>query len=333
MHILSGFLGSGKTTLLNRLLKTPEFANTLVIINEFGDVALDHLLVEKSTDSIIELSNGCLCCSIRGELVETLHDVANLDVERIVIETTGIADPLPVMQSITAHPNLAAHFKLASTLVVFDLVRGEEIFAANEEARRQLALGDLILFTKADLLNSPDRETAIKRTKRLLANIAPSANFLDSKDCSSISSKLLDTVNAPEARGTIHATAHDKTYKSVTLRSEEPFPGTLIERFIDNVFHNHGDNILRIKGLVQTTEQPTRPMVLQVSGKLIHPVEYLEKWPQETAETVLVVIVQNMDPSLISRVFDSFSGKIAVDTPDFDTIENNPLAIPGFNSS
>ena len=277
VHILSGFLGSGKTTLLNQLLRMPNFANTLVIINEFGDVALDHLLVEKSTDTIIELSNGCLCCSIRGELVDTLLNLADIDVERIIIETTGIADPLPVMQSITAHPTLAAQFKLAPTAVVFDLARGEEVIATNEDAKRQLALADAIILTKADLLEEAEKSAAIKQAEALIRSINSSAIVVKSQDCDSVAVHLLEPGKLLQLPANSAKPNHAQTYKSLTLRYPAVLSISAIERFTDHILHSYGDNILRIKGLVLTSERPGQPLVLQVSGKMMHPPEYLEK--------------------------------------------------------
>ena len=149
--LLTGFLGSGKTTFLNRILKLDEFKNSLVIVNEFGSVPVDHLLVEKSAETIYELSNGCLCCNMRGELVETL---ANLDLtrfDRIFIETTGIADPLPVFQTLAFNPDLASRLQPSLILSVFDLARGKELISAHAEAQHQLAIADQILLTKQDI--------------------------------------------------------------------------------------------------------------------------------------------------------------------------------------
>ncbi len=333
VHILSGFLGSGKTTFLNQLLNLPEFSNTLVIINEFGEVALDHLLVERSTDTIIELANGCLCCSIRGELVDTLQDVADLDCERIIIETTGIADPLPVMQAITAHPNLAAKLKLAATLVVFDLVRGENLIQEYQDARRQLALGDIILLTKADMLDEPAKSRNTQQAETLLKRINPSAVILNTCHHKSISPDILEINATPDIAADKITIGHDRTYKSTTLQCASPLPLAVIERIISHILGQYGDNILRIKGLVLTTEKPDQPLVLQVSGHIMHQPEYLKKWSPGAEKTALVVIVQDMDPSIIRRIFDSLSGKVSIDTPDFEAIDNNPLSVPGFNQS
>ncbi len=156
--ILTGFLGAGKTTLLNRLLKDPALTDTAVIINEFGEVAIDHLLVETSNDGVIELSDGCLCCTVRGELIDTLADLMDRmqtgrirPLKRVVVETTGLADPAPVMQSVIGHPALAQSYRLDGVVTAVDAVNGTATLAAHEEAVKQAAVADRLVVTKADL--------------------------------------------------------------------------------------------------------------------------------------------------------------------------------------
>jgi G3E family GTPase len=158
VSVLTGFLGAGKTTLLNRLLKDPALTDTAVIINEFGDVAIDHLLVEQSSDGVIELSDGCLCCTVRGELVDTLADLVDRmqrgkigKLKRVVIETTGLADPTPVLQSIMAHPALVQAYRLDGVITLVDAVNGAATLDAHAEAVKQVAVADRIVISKGDL--------------------------------------------------------------------------------------------------------------------------------------------------------------------------------------
>ncbi len=153
--ILTGFLGAGKSTLLNRILKDPAMKDAAVIINEFGDVGIDHLLVESSGDAIIELSDGCLCCTVRGELVDTLANLMDAvqtgrvkPVKRVVIETTGLADPAPVMQAIMGNPIIATNFELDGVVTVVDAVNGLQTLTNHEEARRQVAVADRLIVSK-----------------------------------------------------------------------------------------------------------------------------------------------------------------------------------------
>ncbi|SES34426.1 GTP-binding protein [Rhizobium sp. NFR03] len=182
VSILTGFLGAGKTTLLNRLLKDPDLSDTAVIINEFGDVSLDHLLVESSGDGVIELADGCLCCTVRGELVDTLADLMDRmqtgkirPLKRVVIETTGLADPAPVMQSVMGHPTLQQSYRLDGLVTVVDAVNGLSTLDHHVEAVKQVAVADRLVLTKATLA-SPETLATLKAR---LAELNPRAPVLD----------------------------------------------------------------------------------------------------------------------------------------------------------
>ena len=167
LSVITGFLGSGKTTLLNRILKDPQMADTAVIINEFGDVGLDHLLVDQASDGVLELSSGCLCCTIRGDLVTTLEDLlrrldnGRLDkLARVVIETTGLADPAPILHTVMLHPYLMLRYRLESVVTLVDGVNGLATLDTHEEARRQAAVADRLVLTKTDLLADEEADLA-----------------------------------------------------------------------------------------------------------------------------------------------------------------------------
>ncbi|MCK3780395.1 GTP-binding protein [Ensifer sesbaniae] len=172
VSILTGFLGAGKTTLLNRLLKDPDLSDTAVIINEFGDVSIDHLLVEASSDGVIELSDGCLCCTVRGELVDTLADLMDRmqtgkikPLKRVVIETTGLADPAPVLQSVIGNPIIAQNFRLDGVVTVVDAVNGLQTIANHEEALKQVAVADRIVISKTGLADASERDALTVRIR------------------------------------------------------------------------------------------------------------------------------------------------------------------------
>jgi len=182
VSILTGFLGAGKSTLLNRILKDPEMRDTAVVINEFGDVGIDHLLVESSGDAIIELSDGCLCCTVRGELVDTLAMLMDRmqtgrsrPLRRVVIETTGLADPAPVMQAIMGNPVIAESFDLDGMVTVVDAVNGLQSLANHEEARKQVAVADRLIISKAGMAGAASAE-ALEARLRLLN---PRAQIVD----------------------------------------------------------------------------------------------------------------------------------------------------------
>ncbi|MBA8836874.1 GTP-binding protein [Ochrobactrum sp. RH2CCR150] len=186
VSVLTGFLGSGKTTLLNRLLKDPALSDTAVIINEFGEVGIDHLLVEQASEGVIELSDGCLCCTVRGELVDTLADLIDRlqtgrikALKRVIIETTGLADPAPVLHSIMGHPVLMQAFRLDGVLTTVDAVNGMSTLDNHEEAVKQAAMADRIILTKSDL---PEAQAGLAALKARLRALNPGAEILTAGD-------------------------------------------------------------------------------------------------------------------------------------------------------
>ncbi|MBJ6132738.1 GTP-binding protein [Ochrobactrum sp. Q0168] len=186
VSVLTGFLGSGKTTLLNRLLKDPALSDTAVIINEFGEVGIDHLLVEQASEGVIELSDGCLCCTVRGELVDTLADLIDRlqtgrikALKRVIIETTGLADPAPVLHSIMGHPVLMQAFRLDGVLTTVDAVNGMATLDNHEEAVKQAAMADRIILTKSDL---PEAQAGLQALKARLRALNPGAEILTAGD-------------------------------------------------------------------------------------------------------------------------------------------------------
>ncbi len=333
VHILSGFLGSGKTTFLNHLLKRTEFANSLVIVNEFGEISLDHLLVESSTDTVIELANGCLCCSIRGDLLDTLLELRERKFNRIFIETTGIADPVPIMQALAGHPEISDHYILSSALATYDVTRGQCILNEHDEAIRQIAVADTVVFTKTDLLDDAEYSDAMSNARSAIAAINPSATILKSDEI--LRQGLLNAEkdaglfkNLPKA-----TIGHSKKYRSICLRTKNPLSKAEIQKLIDLIAGFCGNNLLRIKGLVLTKEMPKTPLVLQVSGNLRHDDQYLNAWRNDQErQTQLVVIVKEMDVRSIKTRFNSVIGALDLDTPDKEAVFDNPLSAPGFTN-
>src|SRR4051794_8359824 len=183
LTILTGFLGAGKTTLLNHLLRDPALAETVVIVNEFGEVGLDHLLVETVDEGMILLSAGCLCCTVRGDLVATLEDLLRrrdngriAQLRRVVIETTGLADPAPILHAVLAHPYLSMRYALEGVVTVVDAVNGPGTLDAHEEAVRQAAVAERIVVAKADLL--VDAGASLARLEERLRALNPGAEIL-----------------------------------------------------------------------------------------------------------------------------------------------------------
>lgn len=369
VSVLTGFLGAGKTTLLNRLLKDQAMADTAVIINEFGEVAIDHLLVEQASDGVIQLSDGCLCCTVRGELVDTLADLIDrlqtgriARLSRVVIETTGLADPAPVLQSIMGHPVLAQAYRLDGVVTLVDAVNGAGALDGHVEAVKQVAMADRIVLTKTDIEPAP--EELLQR----LAAINPRAAVVASSEPQALSASLLscglydpatktadvrrwlgeeaehqhhhrdhdhhhdhghDHHHGHEHGGEGHR--HDKRVASLSLRHDRPLPFSAIETFLDILLSTQGDKVLRLKGIVELAEDPTRPLVVHAVQRMVHPPARLPAWPDEVRGTRLVVIAIDLSEDYVRRLFAAVAGQPSVDAPDRAALEDNPLAIAGFS--
>lgn len=199
LSVLTGFLGSGKTTLLNRILKDPAMADTAVIINEFGEIGLDHLFVDQAGDGIVELASGCLCCTIRGDLVTTLENLLrSLDngrterLKRVVIETTGLADPAPILHTVMLHPYLVMRYRLDSVITLVDAVNGLATLENHEEARKQAAVADRLVFTKTDLLETDAQKADFDALGQRLAHLNPGALRLDAQSGQATADRLFN---------------------------------------------------------------------------------------------------------------------------------------------
>lgn len=354
VSVLTGFLGAGKTTLLNRLLKDPALADTAVIINEFGEVAIDHLLVEQASDGIIQLSDGCLCCTVRGELVDTLADLVDrlqtgriARLARVIIETTGLADPAPVLQSIMAHPALVQAFRLDGVITLVDAVNGNATLDAHVEAVKQVAVADRIVLSKADLVTDPHE---LETLRVRLRQINPGADLLDVADKKTGVAALFDcglynpATKSADVRRWLgeahdhdhhdghdheHDHGHDQRVRSYSLVHDGPVPFSAIEMFLDLLRSAHGERLLRMKGVIELSEDPSRPLVIHGVQKILHPPVQLPSWPDGQRGTRLVLITLDMPEDYVRRLFAAFTNRPSIDTPDRAALENNPLAIAG----
>ncbi|MBZ9884522.1 GTP-binding protein [Mesorhizobium sp. CA10] len=360
VSVLTGFLGAGKTTLLNRLLKDPALADTAVIINEFGEVAIDHLLVEQASDGIIQLSDGCLCCTVRGDLVDTLADLVDrlqtgriAKLARVVVETTGLADPAPVLQSIMAHPALVQAFRLDGVITLVDAVNGEATLDTHVEAVKQAAVADRVVLTKTELVNA----AAVEALRARLKQINPGAVVLEVEEAGAAAlfncglydpqSKSADVrrwLGEEAAHGHDHdhhhhdgdhdphhhhEHRHDTRVRSHSLVHDGPVPFSAIEMFLDLLRSTHGEKLLRMKGVIALAEDPSRPLVIHGVQKILHPPARLPAWPDGQRGTRLVLITLDMPDDYIQRLFAAFTNKPSIDTPDRAALEANPLAIAG----
>jgi G3E family GTPase len=359
VSLLTGFLGSGKTTLLNRLLGDPALADTAVVVNEVGEVAIDHLLVERANDGVIELSDGCLCCSVRGELVDTLAELAGRGgadgsgaLKRVIIETTGLADPAPVLQSLMAHPLLLEAYRLDGVVTTVDAVNGAATLGRHEEAVRQVAVADRIVITKADL---PEAEPALPLLRDLLRRLNPGAPLVGASAAlpdDLLNCGLYDPARRiPDVERWLRAEAidahahhhhpdgshdghrHGDRIRTVSLVHDGPVPIDAIETFLDLLRLANGERLLRMKGIVELKEDPSRPLVLHGVQRLLHPPARLPAWPAGRRGTRLVLIMIDMEEDYVRRLFAAITGTPLSDTPDRAALADNPLAIAGFSAA
>lgn len=359
--ILTGFLGSGKTTLLNRLLADPALADTVVLINEFGEIGLDHLFVEKIDGDMMVMASGCLCCTIRGDLVHALEDLLRrLDngrikpFRRIVIETTGLADPAPILNALMGHPYLALRYKLDGVVTTVDAVNGLASIERHREALRQVAVADRIVLTKTDLPEAPAGAAALAQRIDDLNPGAPrleaakgeaTAAALFSAGLFSADRKIPDVAawlraEAFDDHGRHHGhghhghahdpNRHDASIRAFCLTRDAPLDSRAFEIFLDLLRHAHGPRLLRVKGVVALADDPERPVVIHGVQHLFHPAVRLAGWPDADRRTRIVLIVDGLNQDFVERLFSAAIGEARTDTPDRAALTENPLALkPG----
>lgn len=360
--VLTGFLGAGKTTLLNALLADPALADTAVLINEFGEIGLDHLFVRAVEEGVVLLSSGCLCCTVRGDLVAALEDLLRgrdnhrlPPFSRVVIETTGLADPAPVLHTLMTHPYLMLRYRLDGVVCVVDAVNGMATLDAHEEAVKQAAMADRIVLTKTDLLTTPELQAQGAELRARLARLAPGAMLLDAAAGEAGPGALLNAglydpaTKTPDvarwlaaeevaaaqdlaATGQAHGhdyNRHDAHIRAFTLATDAAIPASALDLFLELVRASHGSQMLRLKGIVKVRETPEQPVVIHGVQHVMHPPERLAEWPDDDHRTRLVMIVRDLDPRQITRLFNAFLGIPEIDAPDRAALTENPLAPPG----
>jgi G3E family GTPase len=340
--ILTGFLGSGKTTLLNRALRDPAMANTAVVINEFGEVGLDHALAAQSDDTIMVLENGCLCCTVFGDLVTTLNNLYHAReageiprFDHVVIETSGLADPSPLIQAFLSDPVLAGLYRIGVVVATVDAVNGPATLDNHVESVRQVALADHILITKLDLVDATRaKETEAALTARL-RRLNPAATIMriddPAFDIGLLRAEGLDPADTrADARAWLNAAAyehadahhhharsghdhdahdhaghdhadhdhhhlHDRDIASFCFTRDKPIAREALRLLLDALQQNLGPNLLRVKGIVNVAEEPDRPAVIQGAQHLLHNLSWLERWPDADRRSKIVFITQGFD--------------------------------------
>ena len=351
VSVLTGFLGSGKTTLLQGLLRHPGMARTAVVINEFGEVGLDHLLVAKASENMVVMDSGCICCSIRGDLVDTLRDLFLKRVkgqipeyDRVVVETTGLADPAPIIHTLMSDPLLAARFRLDGVISTVDAVHGSGQLDRNPESVKQAAVADRIVLTKTDVATPAATLELCKR----LAVINPAAPVIPAAFGAVDPNALFDAgLYNPETKGPdvvrwlqeeayreqeshehhdhdhdhehgeacgpdcghdhAHGDAnrHDDHIRAFCLVEEQPVPWDRFVDFMEALITLRGTDLLRIKGMLNVPESEL-PIVVHGVQHMFHPPVRLDAWPTEDRRSKIVFITRDVGRTVIEDLFNGF---------------------------
>ena len=320
MTVVTGFLGSGKTTLIAKLLRRPELARTAVIINEFGEISLDHELIESSEEDLVELSTGCLCCVMRGDLTNAVGRLMerrnrNNSFDRIVLETTGLADPAPIVHAAIADPSLRALVRLDRVVVTVDALTGIASLDAHEESRRQVALADVLLLTKTDI-DAGD----VPALGRRFAGINPDAVVFHT-DRGEIDPAIIIGVAPAAASVSVMPTAAPESYHahdhahdeitSVSLRLDRPIRAVALTLFLQALAETMGPDLLRLKGIVAVAEAPDTPAVVHGVQHVFHPMRWLDAWPDGTRQSRLVLIGKRLSAGWIEALLETIEDEVA----------------------
>jgi len=329
--LVTGFLGSGKTTLIGRLLRHPSMRRVAVIINEAGEIGIDHDIVAMSSEQVSLLANGCLCCTVRTDLQETLRALFGErragvipDFDRVVIETSGLADPAPALQTLVTDSMLAAQYRPDGVVTLVDAVHGARQLVEQEEARKQVALADLLLVTKDDLA-APGQVVALRedlrelnaqaevRQVRLgeigpqeLVGFGPGSARVEAGNARFLGALLRDGGPGPDAPdspgylgghrpGRLHA-----GIRTASLRFDRPFSWPVFAEAMQAILHLRGQDVLRVKGIVDIDGGP---VVVQGVQHILHPPLRLDRWPGADRGSRLVWITRGMDAAAIRGMF------------------------------
>ncbi|WP_395697622.1 CobW family GTP-binding protein [Methylocella sp.] len=366
LAVVTGFLGAGKSTLLNVLLRDPALAGTLVVVNEFGEIGLDHLFIESAGENLLTMSSGCLCCSIRGDLVTTLEDALRRrdngrcpPFDRVVIETTGLADPAPVLHTVMSHPYLVLRFRLEGVVTLVDAVNGAATLDAHEEAVKQAAMADRLVMSKTDLLSGEAGARAGAELVARLRRLNPGAPILDAAAGEASAEALLNaglydpSTKTLEARRWLNAEAfshehehghehghdherghahshdvnrHDDRIRAFCLRAQASIEPAAFDLFVELLRSAHGPGLLRVKGIVALADDPERPIVVHGVQHVFHPPARLPAWPDADHSTRMVFILKDIEPEFVEGLWRALAGAPAPDRADADALLNNPLA-------
>ncbi|HZP87836.1 MAG TPA: GTP-binding protein [Burkholderiales bacterium] len=317
VNVITGFLGSGKTTLLQRMLGAPQLARTAVLINEFGEVGLDHLLVQRVEESLVLLQSGCICCSMRGDLSGALRDLLGRrereDIppfDRVVVETTGLADPGSILNTLLHEPVVRHHYRLGNVITTVDAVNARLHLSANPEGIKQIACADRLLVTKTDL--APPELS--REVQHVLAKLNPAAEILDAQEDSFDIERLLAATGSERQRRSIESDGtgqsvafrpHMDSVSSFSLVLDEPLDWTAFGIWLSLLLNRHGNDVLRVKGILRV-QGSEAPVFINAVQHIVHPPMHLPAWPTDDRRSRIVFITRGMDHVLMRRSLEAF---------------------------
>ncbi len=325
--LLTGFLGSGKTTLLNHVLADAAYADTAVIVNEFGDIAIDHALVRKSSENVVVLPGGCVCCRVAGDLVNALRELhfqraadAIPAFRRAVIETTGLADPAPILATLIEMPVVAARYSLAGVVTTVDGEHGARALDAHAEALKQAAMADRLVITKADLAPRAALDALAARlatlnpgariVRSVLGAVDPATLFDIGLRRSDATTQVKGWLNAGAYARAVSGARHDPSIASFAWTSTKPFDWNALADAFEALLDTAGERILRVKGLVNVAGE-AGPTAIHAVQHSLYPPARLAEWPDADRSTRIVFIVRGLEQSFVARTLDDFLSTVS----------------------
>ncbi len=311
VSIVTGFLGSGKTTLIGNILRDPAFARTAVIVNEFGEIGLDHDLIATSDDQVLTLATGCLCCAVQTDLARTLMDLYSrreagaVAYDRVLIETSGLSDPAPILQSLMADAAVGATHQLPAVITLVDTIHAEATLQDHPEARHQVALADRLLISKTDVQPLSDHlttrlETLNPSAPRLTTAQAGAAGLFGDPGLEALTERLIRT-----PRGARHA-----DIDTFTLLRDQALPALALTLLLQAAAEHCGPRLLRLKGLVAIEEMPGQPALIHGVRHVVSAPRFLDRWPTADETTRIVFITKAMPRYFIPRLLDAIEDEV-----------------------
>ncbi|WP_330628257.1 GTP-binding protein (plasmid) [Thioclava litoralis] len=325
LTLITGFLGSGKTTLIKEMLAHETFANTMVIVNEFGEIGIDHSLMRASTEEVILLPSGCLCCTLRGDLRDLLRDLvarrlaAEIGFDRVVLETTGLADPAPILHTLLTDPVLAEHYRMDGVVTVVDAVTGAANLRRSTAAQRQVALADLVVLSKTDL---PEAQPQARSPRPQIARLNPAAEIVPvvqgrlppdrlrhlghfdaamSGSMSGVSARAWIATRVPAADP-----EHLSRIRTVSWEVEAPLTASRFDLWMDVLMARRGADVLRFKGIVHLQDM-AYPFAVHGVQHIFHPPLPLTGWQAPDRHSRFVMIVQDFSDDEVAALCDALA--------------------------